>query len=410
MRQQPGRVRRATWPRSAAAAWTPSGTATSSRPPPAGSRPPSTPFDVTAGGITTLEIAAAPTSATGGSRVRRRRREGVRRGGNPAGGTVALALVPELGTEGAVLTCPSPTATATGGVATFAGCTDRPGRQGLPAAGDRRRNAHRDRHDRGLRRLGRCGAPPRLPHRARGRHRWHGAGRSSPSWRSRTPAATSSSAARPTSTSRWRRPHVRGADLRRRPAPGDERFGVVRGLRRRQDRHVHPHRVVGRPRRRHQPALHRGGWSRVAAALHPAAAAGRARQAAQHAAEGPGRRCRWQPGAAATRGRRAGAHPRHRDRRCLGLVLLGRADEQPRHASPAAPSASSEAATPSPPATAPCARRACRSTSCRPRPQRSARRRGVSPSRRPSAAASTATTPPTCRTRSTRPPARCRPA
>ena len=67
-------------------------------------------------------------------------------------------------------------------------------------------------------------------------------GRSSPSSASRTPAATSSSAARPRSTSSLT-PGRRHPHLRRRPAPGDERFSVVRGLRRRQDRHVHPHRV-----------------------------------------------------------------------------------------------------------------------------------------------------------------------
>ena len=82
----------------------------------------SAPFDVTAGGITTLEITAAPTSATGGSPFADVVVKASDAGGNPAGGTVALALVPELGTEGAVLTCPSPTATATGGVATFEDC------------------------------------------------------------------------------------------------------------------------------------------------------------------------------------------------------------------------------------------------------------------------------------------------
>ena len=83
----------------------------------------SAPFDVTAGGITTLEITAAPASATGGSPFADVVVEASDAGGNPAAGTVALALVPELGTEGAVLTCPSPTATAIRGMATFRGCS-----------------------------------------------------------------------------------------------------------------------------------------------------------------------------------------------------------------------------------------------------------------------------------------------
>jgi RHS repeat-associated protein len=83
----------------------------------------SSPFDVTAGGITTLEITAAPSSAVGGSPVADVVVKAYDAGGNPAAGSVALALVPELGTEGAVLTCPTPTATVTLGVATFAGCS-----------------------------------------------------------------------------------------------------------------------------------------------------------------------------------------------------------------------------------------------------------------------------------------------
>ena len=82
----------------------------------------SLPFDVTAGGIATLEFTAAPASATGGSAFADVIVKASDAGGNPAGGTVDLALVPELGTEGAVLTCPSPTATATGGVANFRDC------------------------------------------------------------------------------------------------------------------------------------------------------------------------------------------------------------------------------------------------------------------------------------------------
>ncbi len=82
----------------------------------------SEPFDVTAGELTTLEITAEPDSARGGSAfadVVVKTSDG---GGNPAAGTVSLALAPELGTEGAVLTCPNPTATATSGVATFKDC------------------------------------------------------------------------------------------------------------------------------------------------------------------------------------------------------------------------------------------------------------------------------------------------
>ena len=81
----------------------------------------SAPFAVTAGGVSSLRITAAPEAANGGSPFADVVVKATDSGGNPAAGAVTLALVPGLGTDGAVLKCAGPTAT-TNGSATFKGC------------------------------------------------------------------------------------------------------------------------------------------------------------------------------------------------------------------------------------------------------------------------------------------------
>ncbi|MHA3703392.1 RHS repeat-associated core domain-containing protein [Jatrophihabitans sp. YIM 134969] len=86
-------------------------------------------FDVAAGGVDHLAFQTSPGDGTGGTALSTQPVVAVGdAGGNPAAGTVTLAIAEGTGTPGATLTCPDGPTASSGGLATFAGCSvDRTG-------------------------------------------------------------------------------------------------------------------------------------------------------------------------------------------------------------------------------------------------------------------------------------------